>query len=152
MCLIRYSSDSAFSCGSVVLHPVCISVLRITPWLRCLLFITICYLSEVIPDGFQTIPLLCLFIWKHFHWKAQVISAWMLSWWKTMAWKSRCLPALDRKVCWAFKSCYREALWHNIQPPCLLTLLSDRESSFSVVIGLWILTCHELDKIFLFFF
>lgn len=151
MCLIRYSSDSAFSCGSVVLLPVRISVLHITLWLRCLLFITIAVICQKwYQTGFQRTPLLHLFIWNYFHRKVQVIFNWMLFQWKIIAWKSRCLPAPDRKVCRALQRCNGGALWHVIQAPCLLTLLSDGESSVSVAVGLWILTCHELDEIFFF--
>lgn len=107
MCLIRYSSDSAFSCGSVVSLPVCISVLRITLWLRCLLFITITVTCQKwYRTGFQRTPLLHLFIWKYFHQKVQVIFDWMLFRWKVIAWKSQCLPALDRKICQALQRCH----------------------------------------------
>lgn len=50
---------------------------------------------------------------------------WMLFRWKVIAWKSWCLPALDRKVCWALQRCHGGALWHVSQPPCLLTPLSE---------------------------
>lgn len=138
MCLIRYSSDSAVSCRSAALLPVCISMLHITLRLRCLLFITIAVICQKwYWTGFQRIPLLHLFIWKYFHQQVQVIFDWMLFWWKVIACKSWCLPALDRKVCPAFQRCHRGAFSHVIRLPCPLTPLSDRESFMTAVGDLW---------------
>lgn len=153
MCLIRYSSDSAVSCGSAVLLPVCISVLRITLWLRCLLFITVAVICQKwYRSGFQRKAFLHLFTWKYFHRQAQGFLDWMLFSWKVIACKSQCIPALDRNFCPAFQKCHSGVFRHVTRMPCPLTLLSDRESSIASVVDLWMLTCQELDEIFFFFF